>query len=122
MGSVKIDLSTKEKRLEESFPLDTTKGVYALLTQLHRVRESRFLRGDYDASIMLIDFCQALADTNLTQRQRQVITYVFIFDLTQTEVAKNLSISQQAVSDHVNTAIQKVVLYNQQQKEAQDSV
>lgn len=118
---MRIDLSVKEKRLEESFPLDTTKGVYALFSQIHRVRESRFLRGDYDASIILIDFCQALEEANLTYRQREVIYYVFILELTQTEVGRLLNISQQAVSDHVNTVIQKVAAHNRL-KEAQGNV
>ncbi len=73
MGSVKIDLASKEKRLEDAYPQDTVRGVYALLTQMHRIREGRFIKGDFDACILLLDFYQSIKDANLTERQQQVI-------------------------------------------------
>ncbi|WP_238456590.1 sigma factor-like helix-turn-helix DNA-binding protein [Desulfotruncus arcticus] len=122
LGSVKIDLATKEKRLEDAYPLDKVKGVYALLLQMHRIREVRYLQGDFDACILLMDFYQSIKEAKLTERQQEVIYHVFIKDLTQYEVARILTISQQAVSDHVNNVVRKVAANNKAKEEAQDIV
>lgn len=107
-----VDPVTKQKRLEDAYPIDRAYGVYAVLAHIHYLRESRFLRGDYEASILLLDFYESLEDANLTQRQRQILHLVFEEDLTQQEVAMLLNISQQAVSDHVGTAVKKIALTN----------
>lgn len=112
MGSVKIDLSTKEKRWNDNYPLDKPYGVYALFSNIHYIREMRFLKGDFDACILLIDLDIAIAEADLTKRQREVLYWVFEKDLTQQEVAAKLGISQQAVSDHINSAIRKIAFIN----------
>jgi len=115
MGKL-IDLSSKRKRLDDAYPLDRSYGVYALLYHLHYVREMRFTRGDYDASLLLIDFDESLLEAKLTERQRRVLHYVFELDMTQQEAANLLNISQQAVSDHINSAIARVALLNKQKE------
>jgi len=119
MGTVKVDMASKGKRVEDAYPLDSIRGVYAVLSQFHRIRETRFIRGDYDAALLLLDFYQSIQEANLTDRQREVIYNVFVLDLTQQEVAKILAISQQAVSEHVNSVVQKVAT-NNKAKEAKD--
>ncbi|BAF60327.1 hypothetical protein PTH_2146 [Pelotomaculum thermopropionicum SI] len=61
---------------------------------------------------MLIDFADSMEEANLTRRQKQVIYLVFGKDLPQKEVARLLNISQQAVSDHVNTVVNKIAQVN----------
>lgn len=117
MGAVKVDLTKSAKRLETLFPIDTFDGVYALLSNIHHVREGRFIRGDYDACNLLIDFHQSMAGASLTRRQREVLTLLFELDLKQETVAEVLGISQQGVSDHVNSAIKKIALYNHVREE-----
>lgn len=117
MGSVKVDLSKGEKRLETLYPLDTSDGVRALLDNLHHVRESRFQRGDYDAAILLLDFLHSFENAKLTARQRQVLALTFELDQKQEAVAEMLGISQQGVSDHVNAGIKKIALYNHVRRE-----
>lgn len=111
-----IDLAERQKRLEDAYPLDRGYGVYALLYHLHYIREMRFTRGDYDASNLLLDFCQSLEEAKLTERQRRVLFYVFILDMTQKDAAHLLQISQQAVSDHVYSAIAKIALLNERKE------
>jgi RNA polymerase sigma factor (sigma-70 family) len=76
------------------------------------VIEARFLRGDYDACNMLIDFMDSVENSNLTERQRQVLNLVFMQDLRQQDVAEMLNVSQQAVSDHISNAVKKIAFYN----------
>jgi RNA polymerase sigma factor (sigma-70 family) len=117
MGSVKVDLSKGEKRLETLYPMDTSDGVRALLDNIHHVREQRFQRGDYDAAILLLDLNDSFNSAKLTARQRQVLSLSFELDLKQEEVASLLGISQQGVSDHVNAGIKKIALYNHVRRE-----
>jgi RNA polymerase sigma factor (sigma-70 family) len=117
MGAVKIDLSKGEKRLETLYPLDTSEGVRALLDNIHHVREQRFTRGDYDAANLLLDFERSKAGANLTLRQKEVMALSFEQDLKQEDVAQLLGISQQGVSDHINSAIKKIALYNHVREE-----
>ena len=116
MGGVKIDLRSKAKRLDDAYPIDTPKGVHALLSQIHYIREGRFTRGDYDASILLIDFEQSQQEANLTARQMQIIEMVFEQDMYQEEAANILSISQQAVSDHINALVRRIARVNRQKE------
>lgn len=117
MGSVKIDLTKGEKRLEMLYPLDSSDGVRALLEQIHHVREGRFQRGDYDAAILLLDLDHSMEKANLTDRQREVLDLTFERDLKQETVAELLGISQQGVSDHINAAVKKIALYNHVREE-----
>ena len=116
MGGGKIDLRSKSKRLDDAYPIDTQKGVLAILSHIHHIREGRFTRGDYDASILLIDFEQSQQEANLTARQRQIINLVFELDMYQEEAANILGISQQAVSDHVNALVRRIAVVNRQKE------
>jgi len=112
----KIDFRSKAKRLEDTYPIDTPKGVHALLSNIHYIREGRFTRGDYDASILLIDFEQSLEEAKLTARQRLIIDMMFEQDMYQEEAANILGISQQAVSDHINALVRRVAAVNRQKE------
>ncbi|MBC9786676.1 RNA polymerase subunit sigma-28 [Heliobacterium chlorum] len=117
MGKV-LDLDSKRKRLDDKYPLDKEEGVVALLTQLHHVRESRFLRGDYDASVLLLDLAQSIKEARLTKRQQLSLYLVYGRDMYQKEAAHWMNISQQAVSDHIRTAIQRIVEVNEKKEVA----
>lgn len=121
MGSINIDLTKQERLLERLYPLDTYEGIYALLNNIHRIRAMRFERADFDACNMLIDFRRALWESGLTERQRQVLFFVFEMDMTQQEVADMLGITQQAISFHVKEAIERIAEYNRT-KEVETSV
>ena len=102
--------------LQDAYPIDTPKGVHALLSHIHRIREGRFIRGDYDASILLIDFEQSLEEAKLTARQKKIIELVFELDLYQEEAANILGITQQAISDHVSALVSRIAIVNRQKE------
>ena len=116
MGGGKIDLTSKSKRLDDAYPVDTQKGVLAILSRIHYIREGRFARGDYDASILLIDFEQSLREAKLTARQRQIIDLVFEQDMYQEEAANILGISQQTVSVHINALVKRIAAVNRRKE------
>ena len=112
-----IDISAKGKKLNVKYPLDRFYGVSALLQNIHYIREMRFTRGDYDASILLIDFVDSLHEAELTDRQKFVLQLIFIEGKSQYEVARKLNITQQAVSDHINSAIARIAAVNKQKED-----
>lgn len=112
-----IDIQSKEKRFEDAYPLDRAAGVYALLYRINEIREMRFIRGDYAASILLMDLGQSLIEARLTFRQREILYFVFEQGLTQQEVALYFNISQQAVSDHIRNAIRRIARLNRKKED-----
>lgn len=111
MAAAKVDKQAHERQLDSMFPVDTVKGILALLNNVHHVRELRYW-GDYDASNLLLDLEHSMTRAKLTRRQRQVLDLVYEEDLTQTEAARRLGVSQQAVNDHILSAARKIAKYN----------
>lgn len=108
MGSVGIDLKTKEHRLETEYPLETPHGVFALLSNIHHIRSSAIDKGDYDAINLLIDFEIAYSKVRLTERQKEVVKLVFMKGYTQQEAATKLGIARQTVHQIVWNVVNKV--------------
>jgi predicted DNA-binding protein YlxM (UPF0122 family) len=77
----------------------------------------RFLRGDYDASILLLDLERSKREAKLTDRQIDVLFLVFELDMTQQEVAQHFNITQQGVSDHIKGAIRRIARYNRKKED-----
>ncbi|QGG47684.1 sigma factor-like helix-turn-helix DNA-binding protein [Heliorestis convoluta] len=98
--------------------MDRDYGIYALLLNFYHLREARYIRGEYDASVLLLDFYNSLHEAKLTKRQKEILYHVFIKDMMQQEVAGKLNITQQAVSDHVNAAIRKIATLNRRKEVA----
>jgi DNA-binding CsgD family transcriptional regulator len=115
-----MDHEARQKRLDEKYPLDRSYGVSALLYHFHHIRELRFTRGDFDASLLLIDFYESFQEANLTDRQVEVLWLIFIEDRTQHQVARILDITQQAVSDHINSAISRIAATNRKKEAGVD--
>lgn len=112
MGTVNVDLHKKEKKYEELYPLDSKDGIRSLLEDIHYVRESRFFGGDLDASNLLIDFELTFEKARLTKKQLEVLDLLYEQDFTQEETATRLGISQQAVVDRRDNAVERMVKYN----------
>ncbi|MCW2279294.1 sigma factor-like helix-turn-helix DNA-binding protein [Heliophilum fasciatum] len=117
MGTCKIDFSAKQKRFDETYPIDKERGIYALLLNVHKLREMRFRRGDYAASDLLTDFTHSILEADLTVRQQLVIYLVYFRGFTQQEVARQLSITQQGVSDHINAAVARIATVNRKKEQ-----
>lgn len=56
----------------------------------------------------MIDLHSALESAGLTERQAEAIGWVYGLDVTQTEAARQMGITQQAVEQFVNGAAQRV--------------
>jgi RNA polymerase sigma factor (sigma-70 family) len=108
MGSVKIDLTQKERALDEKYPaLDKPENLRILLSDYHALLLRRF-NGDTAASDILIDLYKAIELAKLTERQSEALRLVYEEDLTQEEAGKLLGIGQDVVSYHVERAVEAV--------------
>lgn len=107
MGSVKRDLTINERMLEHTYALDNPRSVDLLLRHLPYMKERRF-NGDYDASIVLLDLETAVANADLTDRQRQVLRLVYFEDMKQRDVAISLGITAPTVNLYKRLLAQKI--------------
>ncbi|UKL30048.1 helix-turn-helix domain-containing protein [Bacillus phage PK2] len=105
------DYNAFEKKLLQKYQLTKVFGVTNLLKDIHDLREQRFKGTDTTfLSCVLIDFERLQERARLTKRQQEALWYHYELDLTQSEVAEQMGISQQAVSKHIDNAIAKIVI------------
>jgi DNA-directed RNA polymerase specialized sigma24 family protein len=108
MGSVKIDLTQKERSLDEKYPaLDRPENLRILLSDYHALKLRRF-NGDTAASDVLIDLATAIEKAGLTARQAEAMRLVYELDLTQEEAGRRMGIAQNSVSEAVDRALEAV--------------
>jgi DNA-directed RNA polymerase specialized sigma24 family protein len=108
LGSVKVDLSGKERALEESYPaLNTAAGIKRLLAERGAL-ELRQYAGDYDALLLLIDLSTAITAAKLTERQSEALRLVYTEDLTQEDAARQAGVDKSVMSRRLDTAAEKV--------------
>lgn len=107
MGSVKIDLHKREREYENQFPMHTPEGVEVFLENLQYVR-SRRLKGDLDASMLLLDFDKTKAQAPLSKREHEVVYWRYEREFTEREAAKVLNISERAVKKYCRRAVLKI--------------
>jgi DNA-binding CsgD family transcriptional regulator len=107
MGSVKVDLHRKERQYDEQFPMHTPKGVEVFLENLQYIY-SRRLKGDLDASLLLLDFESTKNQAPLTRREREVLYWRYEREFTEKETAKMLQISMKAVEEYSRRLIRKI--------------
>jgi RNA polymerase sigma factor (sigma-70 family) len=108
IGSVKIDLSQKERSLDAKYPaLDSPANLRILLSDYHALLNRQY-QGDYSAVDILVDLRKAIELAQLTVRQRQAIHLVYEMDLTQEEAGRAMGIAQQNVESYLSTAIEKI--------------
>jgi hypothetical protein len=108
IGSVKIDLTQKERSLDERYPaLDRPENLRILLSDYHALLLRRF-NGDTAASDILIDLYRAIELAKLTERQSEALRLVYEEDLTQEEAGKLMGINRIVVLEHVEKAIEAI--------------
>ncbi|MDR7001581.1 sigma factor-like helix-turn-helix DNA-binding protein [Neobacillus niacini] len=108
MGHVKRDLHVNERSLQEKYPaLDNPLGLRILLSDYHALLNRQY-QGDYDAVVLLADLSTAIELAALTRRQAEALRLVYELDLTQEEAGRRMGVSQQAVEQHVNNAIEAI--------------
>lgn len=90
------------------YALNDKEGVAALLRDMHRLRERRYMSGDFSACDIVLDLQLAVDNARLTKRQREALYYVYERDLTQRDAGERMSIGQDVVSGHVALACEKI--------------
>lgn len=89
------------RRLEKRF--------LTLFMDYHEINEMQYQRGDYDATIDLVDLARCIKEANLTDKQRDCLRLVYVDDLEQSEAGLKLGITKQTVNEHIKKAIRKIV-------------
>ncbi|WP_339306885.1 sigma factor-like helix-turn-helix DNA-binding protein [Paenibacillus sp. FSL R5-0519] len=107
MGHVKIDIEKGSRSYSVKYSLSSAAGVKALLRDRHRISSARF-RGDYAACDILVDLHSAINSAGLTDRQTEAIAFVYGFDVTQAEAARQMGVSREAVTQLIEAAAEKM--------------
>lgn len=107
MGACNVDLTQKGRAYSQSYALNDSVGVRALLRDRH-VIASRRERGDTAASDILIDLHSAIESAELSNNQAEVIAWLYGFDLTQADAARIMGIAQKNVSEYAEIAVERI--------------
>lgn len=107
MGHVKTDIHAKERTYTQTYALTTLEGVKAILRDRHRIAARRE-RGDTAACDIIIDLHSAIESAALTDRQAEVLAWISGRDYTQTEAARIIGITQPAVVQAYDAAVEKI--------------
>jgi len=107
MGAVKTDIHAKSRNYNVTYAVTSAKGVRALLRDRHRIAERRY-KGDTAASDIIIDLHSAIESAGLTDRQAEAIGLVYGMDITQTQAARIMGISQKNVSEYLDIAVERI--------------
>lgn len=112
MGAVNFDIHASSRRLESTFPLHTEAGVRDFLEKVLALEELKYLAGDYDISIWLADFYEALWEQNIiTTSEIKVIYYVYFEGYKQTELDELIGMKKTTVNTLHTRAITKIAKY-----------
>lgn len=107
MGASKRDVYKKGREYDDNYPYEAA-GIAALLRDINSLSESRWYKGDIDATTILADLKQALDSSCLTPRMRQVVALYYFAQLTEEEVADILGVNRITVNEAIDTALERV--------------
>ena len=83
-------------------------NVLALLKRYKQIQEDAYYSGIMDGINVKIDLDLLIKKAKLTDRQYQVVEQYYFEQKTQKETAQVLGISQQGVTDHLNSIKKKI--------------
>ena len=86
----------------------TRGGQAAALLQNCQYISSRRFSGDYGACDTLLDLNRAIWLARLTDRQREVVTCIYEGNMTQSEAARAMHVSQEAVNKTLTAAHRRI--------------
>jgi DNA-directed RNA polymerase specialized sigma subunit len=115
LGAGSIDVKAKERRWRTRFPMESETGIRELLENIDYVIAA-YLNGDIAACDLLIDLQLGFKKIKITDKQRKIIKLHFFEGLTQEEVAEIVGISQQGVSENINTVIRRLAAFHRGEK------
>ncbi|WP_128893612.1 sigma factor-like helix-turn-helix DNA-binding protein [Longirhabdus pacifica] len=108
MSILNVEMMEKMNLYMVKYALDEEKGIRRLLQDKYLIAERRY-KGDTAASDVLLDLELAIKSAYLTEKQRHVIHFLYgESQMTQTEVANKLRVSQKQISIHLRAAIKKI--------------
>lgn len=108
VGTVKIDLNTKERALDAKYHALNNPSNLRLLLADYSALVQRQYAGDYDATVILVDLAQAIERAGLTAKQLQALRLVYVDDLTQEEAGKRMGVIREAIKNYVEDAVNKI--------------
>lgn len=84
------------------------KIVRETLKLLHSLSSQRISDSDYRASIIFMDFKTAFMNSELTERQVDVINYLYVEDLPREDVADKMNVSRRMLYYTEEEAIEEI--------------
>lgn len=107
MGATKRDVHKKGREYHDNYPYEAA-GIAALLRDINALSESRWYKGDIDATTILTDLKQALDSSCLTPRMRQVVALYYFAQMNEEEVAEVIGVNRVTVNESLETALERV--------------
>ena len=108
MGATKVDIHSKERALEESYPaLNTSAGIKRLLADQNALLIRQY-SGDYAAVDIVCDLETAINAAKLTERQSEALRLVYTQDLTQEDAARQAGVARTTLVGHIDAAVEKI--------------
>ena len=111
VGVVSYDIQASGRRLEAAFPLHTEEGVADFLEKLYTLDELKYFAGDFDVSIWLVDFYEALSNSGLSTKEREVIYFLYFEGYKQSELVELMDVKKNTINTLKKRAITKIVDY-----------
>lgn len=116
MGAVKTDTNKNERKIETKYALNTAEGVQLLFADIPYLEERKYLKGDYDASNVLMDIEEAVENSfrakvyadRLTDRQQQSLDLIFVQGYTYEEAGEIMQITPSTVFEHCEKGATKI--------------
>ena len=117
MGAVTYDIQASARRLEHAFPLHTEEGVRSFLEKLENLNELKYLAGDYDVAIWLLDFKEVLYNhAKLSSLELDIIHNMYFLGYRQVDLVKMMGLKKNTISTILKRAVKKIVAHYEYEK------
>lgn len=108
MGACAVDITKGHREYSVKYALNDRDGVHAILRDIHRLRERRFLNGDFAASDLISDLNTAITRAKLTARQREAMYWVYERDMTYAAAGSEMALNKSNVSELLSYALERI--------------
>lgn len=111
MGVVSYDIHASARRLEAAFPMHTEEGVKDFLEKLYALDELKYMAGDYDISIWIVDLYDAMRVCGLSNQEHRIIYFLYFEGYKQIDLAKLMGIKKNTLNTLLKRGIKKLAAY-----------
>lgn len=111
MGVVSYDIQANARRLESAFPLHTEEGVSSFLDKIESLEELKYFAGDFDVVIWLADFYESMWLVGLSDREMEIIYFLYFEGYKQIELAEKMGIKKNTLHTMLTRATKKIADY-----------